>query len=93
MGRCLNNPVEFIKLVRDQYRWYLHTCNQECLVKDLGRLNDLIREFDKLKDDELCKQDPIIELDKMHTFAHKLAQARIRLRGGRFVLDNPPIPY
>jgi len=93
MSRCVNNPKEFVALVRDQYRWYLHECNQECLAKDLERLNQLVFKFEAIKDKELCQKDPAWELQEMHTFAHELASAGIRLRGNRRATDNPPIPY
>jgi len=93
MARCVNDPREFVALVRDQYRWYLRKLNEECLAKDLRRLNELIDRFEKIKDKELCKSDPYWEIQEMHTFAHELAMANIRLRGGRRATDNPPIPY
>lgn len=93
MSRCVNNPKEFVSLVRDQYRWYLRELNQEVLVKDLEKLNKLIYEFEAIKDKEICKRDPAWEIQEMHTFAHTLASAGIRLRGSRRVSDNPTFPY
>lgn len=93
MSRCVDNPKEFVSLVRDQYRWYLRQLNQEVLVKDLNRLNEFIYKFEDIQNKELCQRDPAWEIQEMHTFAHELANARIRLRGGRRAGDNPPIPY
>lgn len=93
MSRCVDNPKEFVALVRDQYRWYLGKCNEECLAKDHERLFQLICEFDAIKDKEICKNDPAWEIQEMHTFAHELGSAGIRLRGGRRASDNPPLPY
>uniref|UniRef100_A0A6M3LUM7 Uncharacterized protein n=1 Tax=viral metagenome TaxID=1070528 RepID=A0A6M3LUM7_9ZZZZ len=93
MSRCVNNPGEFVSLVRDQYRWYLRNLNQEVLVKDLDKLNQLIYKFEAIKDKEFCQREPAWEIQEMHTFAHELGGAGIRLRGGRRAGDNPPIPY
>jgi len=93
MARCVNDPKEVAALVRDQYRWYLHKLNRECWVRDLYKLNQLMIKFDKIKDKELCKDDPYFEIQEMHSFAHELAMANIRLSGGRRATDNPPIPY
>lgn len=93
MSRCVNNPKEFVALVRDQYRWYLRDLNQKCLSKDLDKLNKLIYEFEAIKDEELYQKDQAWEIQEMHTFAHKLGNAGIRLRGGGRAGDNPPIPY
>jgi len=75
MSRCVNDPKEVVCLVRDQYEWYLHKIGQECLVKDLGRFNQLVIEFAGIKDRELCKKEPVWEISEMHSFAHKLAMA------------------
>jgi len=93
MARCAEDPKEVAALVRDQYRWYLRKLEEECLVKDLDRLQELIDEFEKIKYKELCKDDPYFEIQEMHNFAHELAMANIRLKGGRRATDNPPIPY
>jgi len=93
MARCARDPREVVALVRDQYKWYLTKLNREVVNQDLDRLNLLIAEFDKIKEEPLAQQDPDWEIQEMHTFAHKLAQANIRLRGGRKAMDNPPFPY
>ena len=93
MAGCVENPKEFVRLVRRQYRWYLRKLGREVLVRDLERLHELIREFDGIKDRKLCQEDPAREIQEMHTLAHKLVQAGIRLRGRQKALDNPPIPY
>ena len=89
MSSCLRSPEEIVELVYTQYRWYLIKLSQECLVRDLDKLNRLIMEFDEID----CKKDPYWVLQEFHDFAHKLANERIRLRGGRVAMDNPPIPY
>lgn len=93
MSRCVGDSHEFVSLVRDQYRWYLRKLSEECLTKDLGKLNNLIYQFEAIKDKDFCQKDPAWEIQEMHSFAHELATAQIRLRGGRVATDNPPIPY
>ena len=92
MSFCYKEPRGIVELTRRQFRWYLKKLNQEVLVKDLERLNELIREFDQIPQRELAKNDPYWEIQEMHNLAHKLAQAEIRLRGNRVARDNPPIP-
>ena len=93
MARCARDPREVVALVRNQYKWYLTKLNREVLNQDLDKLNLLIAEFDRIKEEPLAQQDPVWEIQEMHSFAHKLAMANIRLRGGRKATDNPPIPY
>ena len=97
MARCAvlgTGAWEVVALVRRQYGHYLHELNRDVLVKDLDRLNQLISEFESIKDQPESGPavTPEYVIQEMHSFAHKLGSARIRLRGGRYASDNPPIP-
>lgn len=90
MARCLSNPKQqIIVLVRDQYRRYLQDIEQDCLLKEIERVSELIKEFDAIPLDG----DPAMVIQEFHSFAHKLGSARIQLKGKRWASDNPNIIY
>jgi len=91
MGTCLRDEWALIRLVRTQYRWYLHKLTQEVISKDSGKLGELILEFYRIPLQH--EYGPEFVLMQFHDFAHKLKKAQIRLRGKRIASDNPPIPY
>lgn len=89
MASCVYDPKYLVELVRRQYKWYLGKLMREVLAKDRDKLFQLMRKFDAIEEEK----DPSREIQEIHTFAHDLARAGIKLRGGRRAMDNPPIPY
>ena len=92
-ARALNNPKEFVKLVRDDYHSYLDKVMHKCLRKEYKRIIALVNEFEDLfsyaKIDSLTVFSTQMFLEDMHDFAHKFGAARIALKGGRIAGDNP----
>lgn len=89
MASCVYDPKYIVELVRRQYKWYLRKVLDEALTKEKDKVMGFMRKFDAIKEEK----DPGREIQEIHTFAHNLASAGIRLRGGRRAMDNPPIPY
>lgn len=98
MAGCVGNDGKLLKLVIRQFGWYLRQVNEECWQSDLERLGPFESSFGLIEEQVITKEgdpslDPAMFIQRIHTIAHDLARARIRLRGSRYAGDNPPIPY
>jgi len=74
---------ELARKVWNRYKKYLKYIKSHAYKKDLLKLNPLLTQFGKI----LCG-----DFWKLHSFAHDVARAGIRLRGGMRALDNPYWP-
>lgn len=68
------------KRVWARYRGYLKYIELHAFKKDLPKLKSLLKQFEEI---------PYGDITALHDFAHDVARAGIRLRGGMRALDNP----
>lgn len=80
---------ELVNLVYDQYRWYLRQLEEEVLVKDREKLYSFSHRLDEIN----LVGNPYWVIQEMHSLAHDLGRAQIRLRGKIIASDSPRRPY